>query len=160
MSEFVQGALVAGGFALAGAFATQIFNLFLERRREDASYRINLYDRRLAVHQQAFEWIHKLNVDLNYAKPGQLDAAETEQLTDTTRAARDWWNASALYLDPVSRAKLVEFLNYCFEYGRDDRRKGGTGANIWRLMSETLRAVEEGIGMKHIEGTTQERPHD
>jgi len=146
MSDFVQGALVAGGFTLVGVFLTQLTNLLLEKRREEVSYRVNLYDKRLAVHQQAFEWIHKLNVDLNYAKPGQLDAPETNQLVETTRAARDWWNANALYLDPVSRSELVYFFNLCFAYGQDRPK-----TPVWEQMNRAEKAVMKGIGMKHIE---------
>jgi len=155
MSEFVQGALVAGGFTLAGVLLTQLTNLFLEKRREEASYRVNLYDRRLAVHQQAFEWIHKLNVDLNYARPGELDAAETKQLMETTRAARDWWNANALYLDPVSRSELVYFFNLCFAHGQ-----GRPKTPVWEQMNKALEAVEKGIGMKHIEVREAPKGHD
>jgi hypothetical protein len=153
MTGTVQGALIAGIAVLAGAFLTQIGNLLLEKRRELASYRLNLYDKRLAVHQQAFEWIHKLNVDLNYAKPGQVDADETKQLFTTTRAARDWWNANALYLDPESKSQLVYFFNLCFEWARG----GSKASEVFRQLSVAEKAVLKGIGMKHLdtgEGTT------
>jgi hypothetical protein len=152
MSETVQGALIAGIAGLTGILVTHVANLLLEKRRELASYRLNLYDKRLAVHQQAFEWIHKLNVELNYAKPGQVDADETKQLVTTTRAARDWWNANALYLDPESNSQLVYFFNLCFEWAR-----GGTKASeVFRQLTVAEKAVLKGIGMKHLD-TERER---
>jgi hypothetical protein len=132
--------------ALGGVAIAELFNWFRQKRSEEENYRLKLYDKRLAVHQQAFEWIHKLNVDLNYAKPGQLDAPETNQLVETTRAARDWWNANALYLDPVSKSELVYFFNLCFAYGQDRPK-----TPVWEQMNRAEKAVMKGIGMKHIE---------
>jgi len=146
MSETVAVALISASSALGGVLITQLFHWLMQRREQDERYRLALYDKRLAVHQQAFEWIHKLNVDLNFAKPGQFDAAETKQLVETTRAARDWWNGNALYLDPLSRSELVYFFNLCFSYAQDRPK-----TPVWEQMNKALEAVTRGIGMKHIE---------
>jgi len=139
--------------ALGGVAIAELFNWFRQTRSQEESYRLKLYDKRLAVHQQAFEWIHKLNVDLNHAKPGQFEAAETKHLIDTTRAARDWWNGNALYLDPLSRSEIVYFFNLCFSYAQDR-----PNTPVWQQMNKALEAITRGIGMKHIE--VREAPED
>jgi len=148
MSEFVQGALVAGSFALASAFATQMFSLLLEKRREDASYRVNLYDRRLAVHQQGYKWLMDLIEPLRGAMRTPAGDHEKRQLTELGLAARDWWDANCLYLDPASRVKLVDFIEDARSVGEGSLPDGVDPIKRYR---DALRAVEEGIGMKHVE---------
>jgi len=148
VNDVVLGALIGASSATGGAVIAQVGGFVLEKRRELASYRVNLYAKRLEVHQQAFEWTHRLNVDLNESKPGVLDAPETQRLNDTARSARAWWNGNALYLDPVSQSEFVYFLNLCFAYARDQL---GPQEHIWKQMRVTQNVIVAGIGMKHIE---------
>ena len=140
-------ALIGVGAALAGVVITQLANVLVEKRRELASYRVNLYAKRLEVHQRAFGWTYKLDVDLNASNP-EVNASEAQQLTETTRSAREWWEGNALYLDPKSKAEFVYFLNLCLGYARDQL---SPEENIWKQMRATQNAIVAGIGMKHIE---------
>ncbi len=146
MSEFVQGALVAGGFALAGAFVTQMFSLLLERRREDATYRVNLYDKRLAVHQQGFEWTQKIG-GLAFVVDAGRDASTIEEFGREVTLFRDWWNANALYLDPLSLRELALLLPLCAAWVRGDADK----AAVSRQIEAAQGAIIRGIGLKHID---------
>lgn len=141
-------ALVGAGAALGGVIVSQVVNLIVEQRREIANYRVNLYAKRLEAHQQAFEWMHRLNFELN--------RAQMEDLAAATSNARDWWNANALYLDPQSKSELVYFLNLCFGYAQGNL---GPEENIWRQMNQTEKAIVRGIGMKHLEKGANET-HD
>jgi hypothetical protein len=143
MSDFVQGALVAGGLTLAGVLLTQLTNLLLEKRREEASYRVNLYDKRLAVHQQAYEWLQRLHLAVGDAAPVHT-TEKAKQLADLSERAGRWWDASCLYLDPESRE---QFLRFAYEVGMYSRGQGPPVLDHW---VKAVMAIERGIGMKHI----------
>jgi hypothetical protein len=125
---------------LGGVAIAELFNWFRQKRSEEENYRLKLYDKRLAVHQQAFEWIQRLSVGLNDAKPGHLDAPETKQLIETALAAVDWWNGNALYLDPVSRSELPHFFGLCRAYAHGHTKT----PPVWQQRDKALQAVTRG----------------
>jgi hypothetical protein len=150
MSGFVQGALVAGGLTLAGVLLTQVTNLLLEKRREEASYRVNLYDRRLAVHQQAFGWLMKLVEPLKKTWDKASESEGRRQLATLCDDADEWWNANCLYLDPWSRDKMLTFIFEARLWANDPSHKPAEGS-VAKLYRDAWFAVQKGIGMKHID---------
>lgn len=150
MSEFVEGALVAGGFTLAGVFLTQVTNLLLEKRREEATYRVNLYDRRLAVHQQAFEWLMKLVEPLKKTWSEESEGEGRKELATLCKQADEWWNGNCLYLDPYSRDKMLTFITDAGLYAKWPSHEPPEGS-VTKLYADAWLAVQEGIGVKHID---------
>ena len=148
MSEVTQGALISGLSFLTGAIITLIGSLVLEKRRELASYRVNLYAKRLAVHQQAFEWTQKLAAIMS-KDPSQDGDARVMELNRQSLAVRDWWNSNALYLDAVSSGELAHLLPLCQDWAE---RKANT-EEVSQRIDRTLNAIVKGIGLKHIDTT-------
>jgi hypothetical protein len=147
MSEFVQGALVAGGLTLAGVLLAQLTNVLLERRGEEASYRVTLYDKRLAVHQQAFGWAQRLGrmVFLASSEPPTRDQAE--QVDHELRQLCAWLDANCLYLDPVSGRQMAHLLLVCRKWAE----AGTSRQEVSKQVEAAETAVVKGIGLKHID---------
>jgi hypothetical protein len=147
LTEVTQVALITGGFTLAGIVATQAFHVVTQRREQEERYRLALYDKRLAVHQQAFEWTQKLGRTVFLADAGAPSAREIEQLDQKVRNFCDWYNANNLYLDPVSMHELVRLLTLCREWASGDSTKEAVSKQV----EGAQRAIVKGIGLKHID---------
>ncbi|GEM_PF-3332170 len=145
---------------LLGVLATHSFEWWRERRRWDEQYRFQLYGRRLEAHQQAFALVHRMRDFLV-----GYDSTEAHPKDDPIRAAMDWWPANCLYMDQASRAKLNALITGAaafIAFHRGPRTpEGFREANkVWPLFDDALKAIEEGIGVKHLPGTLKPLPEE
>jgi len=136
-----------------------------QRLEHEEKYRIALYDKRLAVHQRAYEWMQRLQLEYaNAHLPGLGEDRSIEarkRLQKIFGEARQWWTANCLYLDLDSRSTFIAFT---FQ-GLVDARKsdGSLDADKWKEVfghwEDTIKAIERGIGEKHIDfGLTRVPP--
>ena len=149
MSDTLAGALIGAGALLCGLVASQLANFLVEQRRELASYRVNLYAKRLEVHQEAYKWLMDIIEPAMKANlspggdPGILGLVDSLYV-----GARKWWDGNCLYLDDVSRIKVVDFL----EAVRDISEGVVQDQPPLHVMFRSaLDAVVTGIGMKHLD---------
>jgi hypothetical protein len=147
MSDFVQGALVAGSFALAGAFATQVFNYFSQRTEREEQYRISLYPQRLAAYQQAVRRLVALQSVVFHSPPLQRDVRDRFQ--HMFREADDWWAENCLSLDPKSAETLRRLILDVGAWAVWDKPMSkGTPAEAF---NEAWRTLLSGMGWKHVD---------
>ena len=152
MNDVVQGALIAALSALGGVLITQIGNVVIEKRRELASYRVNLYAKRLEVHQEAYRWLLTLIEWLRSTMeqpPDEIPRLFHQRLDYESKEARKWWDANCLYLDDSSRALVVRFIEIARAIA--DQEDLPEGTDPIRVYRDVLGAIQTGIGMKHIE---------
>jgi hypothetical protein len=148
VSETVAVALISASSALGGVFLAQLFHWLMQKREQEERYRLALHGRCLAAHQEAYKWLMDLIEPL---RAGMRDGAgddERQRLNELGIAARAWWDANCLYLDPESRGKAVDFIEDARSVAEGSLPDGIDPIKRYR---DALLAVEEGIGMKHIE---------
>jgi len=152
VSEVVQGALIGVLAALGGAVISQLGALILEKRRELATYRVNLYAKRLEVHQEAYRRLFVLIEWLRATMKEPPDGGRTfihQRLAFESGEARRWWDGNCLYLDDSSRALVVWFIEIALAVANQEELPEGT--DPMKVYRDALGAIQEGIGMKHIE---------
>ena len=152
MSDVVLGALIGTLSALGGVLLTQLGGFLVEKRREVAAYRVNLYARRLEVHQEAYRWLLTLIEWLRNTMERPPDESRSlfhQRLDYESKQARKWWDANCLYLDDSSRALVVQFIEIARAVA--DQEDLPEGTDPIRVYREALGAIQTGIGMKHIE---------
>ena len=158
MSDTLLGALIGALAALGGGIATQIAGFVLEKRRELATYRTSLYEKRLIIHQEAYRWLMDLIEPLREAMKQHphesLARTHTPISQMKSSRAREWWDANCLYLDDASRAQLVYFIEAARAEAACEPLP--SGLDPVRVYRDAPRAVQEGIGMKHLD--VKERP--
>ncbi len=150
MSEAAQGALIGGGFVFAVSVANLVYNHLARGRERDEGYRLALYDKRLAVHQQAFEWLMKAGERLKRAQRQDAKQEDRDELADVCERADQWWNANCLYLDPISWGRMLTFIFETRLWAKDPTHEPPEG-HPRKLHREAVSAVKEGIGLKHID---------
>ena len=147
-------AAVAGIVGVAvGSGITIGYAWFRDWREGKEKYRVMLYGKRLEVHQQAYYY----SVQLLQSFDDYLsDLGLTKEFLPLYQEARDFYYSNSLYLDENSRKLFREALNAiipCFE-GLDDE----TVEDVSSRLIKAMRAVETGIGMKHLEETRPKQP--
>jgi hypothetical protein len=144
MNDVVQGALIGASSALGGALIVQLGSFVIEKRRELASYRVNLYAKRLGVHQKAFDFVAKLGALADYVS-NNADGSAKSDLFREVEGARKWWSARCLYLDAASNREFVIVVSLC--------NRLATGV-LTRVPAEridnALEVLAAGVGSKHI----------
>ena len=165
MNEIAQGALIGGGLALLGTIITLGFNRWSadqemkarEREQErqlEERYRIGLYDKCLAVHQQAYAWMIALIEPLQRAlelTTGDRDLPDNFPLYGQYAEARQWWFSNCLYLDEKSRACTIDLIENIGAFLRLEERPSFD--KVYAIYLEALGAIPAGLGMKHVEAT-------
>ncbi len=154
MSDVFVGALIGALAALGGGVVTQVAGFVLEKRRELASYRVNLYERRLDIHQEAYKWLMDIIEPLQDAM-SQHPHAEGETVTHSELArlsykAREWWDANCLFLYWTSRSHVVDLIEVAKSVAECETVETFDTIKLYR---DALRAVQEGIGLELIEIT-------
>jgi hypothetical protein len=145
----VEVGVITAGAALGGVLVTQMFNLFLEQRRENAAYRVGLYAKRLEIHQEAFRWLMDLIEPAAIAQ--KSPGGSSDHLAGVAKMyveARKWWDSNCLYLDENSRESVIDFIELVHDLAE------GSVPPLRELTGKyrsALRAVQEGIGMKHLD---------
>jgi hypothetical protein len=152
MSETVAVALISASSALGGVLITQLFHWLMQKREQEERYRLAIFDKTLAVHQQAYEWLQRLNLAVHNAQ-SVATGEQSKQLVDLAEAAGRWWDANCLYLDPESRE---QFLRFADEIGGHSI---GGKPPVFEHWLEAVRAVELGIRREHINTKGFSRDH-
>ena len=159
MSEAAQGALIGGAFAIGTLIVTLVYNGWSLRQQLQARlkeqeteheerYRADLYAKRLEVHQQAYKWLMR-NIEHipGPFKIAKMPDSEREQLGRFCKEARIWWDSNCFYLDESSRREFVDFLGTAEDVASEVVEWKEVGSRY----RSALRAVQEGIGMKHLD---------
>ena len=123
-------------------------NIRLWLAEQEDKYRELTFERRLQAHQEAFNWIQKLNHILNVASMIEKRTEAQEKISAITREARDWWDNNALYLDEKSRQKMIPAINHSHLYFTNMDQ--GFPMLAWDKLDEALSAILEGIGTSHL----------
>lgn len=168
MSDVVLVALITGGVGLAG-LAFNFLNIRGERamrlteRQEEREeqqtereerYKFSLYDRRLAVHQEAYEWMIALIEPFQRAleiTTNDRDLPDNFPLSGQYAEARQWWFSNCLYLDEKSRACTIDLIENIGAFLRLEERPSFD--KVYAIYLEAIRSIPAGLGMKHVEAT-------
>jgi hypothetical protein len=154
-------AVVSSGIVSLGSLGFSFWNSSTERQHrlqtlrleQEERYRVGLYDKRLAVHQEAYRWLTQLIVTLRSvlrAEPEDANYAGLKrQLSSESVHARAWWDGNCLYLDESSRSSVVSFIESCAAIAHDEYTP--EELDPIKLYLAALRATQEGIGMKHLD---------
>jgi len=156
------GVIVGSGLVL-------LYNYYRDRRERKEKYKLMLYDKRLEVHSKAFYLIRELNKSL----PGSIEDMDKDRIAAIEKARAEvdeWWALRCFYLDPKSRDKILEVMvrseelvgdyglpkDSSYDWDEDKRKSWQKERNEFtRCISDTMKVLEEGIGMKHIEEATE-----
>jgi hypothetical protein len=145
MNDVVQGALIGASSALGGVLISQMGSLVIERRRELASYRVNLYAKRLEVHQEAFGLVQRLGAMADYVSFKANDGVKSD-LVREVEGAQKWWSGNCLYLDAASNREIAIVMGLCFRLAT-----GALSEVPSERIDHALGVVAAGVGSKHID---------
>ena len=126
---------------------------YVQRHRDDTQrLRIMTFEKRLQTHQEAYHWCHKLNRVLN--------SSDVSEIIETSRQARDWWDAHCFSLDEGSRQQMLSLTNYSFVYAQMLGRSGEhvrdqVAYKVWDVLSDTMKSLVAGIGKDHLPDSTK-----
>jgi TPR repeat protein len=129
---------ITGLFTLLGAAIGAGISEYRNWRERKNRLRIMTFEKRLEAHQKAYYWCHKLNEVLNISNKSEIHRISNE--------AREWWNNNSLYLDAVSRSKMVGLFNLAHMYADDHE----SGNYVWERLWETFKAIVSGIGFEYL----------
>lgn len=142
---------VAGiGFNFWNSSKEKQLRLDTLKLEQEERYRIGSFEKRLQVHQEAYNWLMQLMELLrNILKEdfGENSLFHTT-LQQRSHEVRRWWDANCLYLDEASRAAVVNFIEMNREVAYGEWEPSGLDPR--RSYRDALRLVQEGIGMKHL----------
>jgi hypothetical protein len=139
----VWGYLIAVGI---GAILTEGLRWLWDWRQGKERYKLMLYEKRLEVHQKAYSCIRKLRL--------AMDQHDKEKI-EVTDQADEWYFSNCFYLDEESRAKMYQATGKVREL-IDLRGPQAQDRELARIaLQEAFKAVEKGIGMKHLEKPAQ-----
>ena len=131
------------GFNFWNSSREREFRLQAQKADNEERYRAGLYEKRLAVHQEAFHLGEALG---GRVPAGALPEADGKDLRESVDVALDWLTANTLYLDPLSTGEFVRLLRLCL-----NRARGDVNADVDGQTTTTLDAITKGIGFKHID---------
>jgi hypothetical protein len=103
-------------------------------REQSEQYRVGLYERRLQVHQDAFEFVQRIGFD---------ESADLKTKQQLFRDSIHWWSAHAFYLDPASSLEFAKFVKAAAVRAKE----GQPAPNSERVTGFLL----GGIGLKHFD---------
>lgn len=159
------GVVVGSGLVL-------LYNYYRDRREREEKYRVTLYEKRLEAHQKAFYLIRELNKSFNLP-PEDMDKDKISTIEKKRAEVDEWWASHCFYVDPKSLDKISDIIERSEQLVRDyglpkdspdkwdeDERKRWVKQRweLTRCIDYTKRALQEGIGMKHIEEPKKEQP--
>ncbi len=155
MSEAAQVALIAGAIGVLNLGVTLWFNkrtrqIDLEARARERSednrewYRRALFEKRLQVLQEAYEWLMKINRALNLSEPKNPQAPWTLTLKQTCFDAREWYDRRAvlMYDGLPESSEFVGLINSAAEYSVDNEGQG-VWSSYERASKEVRRRLDE-----------------
>jgi hypothetical protein len=141
------------GFSFWNSSRERDHRLRALRLEQEERYRVGLYEKRLQVHQQAYKWLMDLIEPLREAMadhPHKDEGTYTHSdLASKSFKAREWWDGNCLYLDDGSRLRVVDFIEEARSAAECESLRNE--AETMKLYRDALRAVEVGIGMKHLD---------
>ena len=124
--------------------ATSAFWQWTEREER---YQIMMFEKRLAVHQEALFLTTQLRIKLLPAVSGNSVPDQSELESDFIEM-RDWWDANCLYLDPRSRKAFLDLFidlrEYAVRYTPEDAKE------CLETTATTAKKIVEGIGEEYI----------
>jgi len=143
-----------------------------ERQKDrDEQYRWMLYPKRLEVHQQAFALLRQLNTSVPDSIK-DMKEAKTATIDETKCKVDEWWASNRFYLDEESQEMILTAISSAeclvIDYAvADDCRQEWDDhqLGLWRedrdqfriCIRATMKALEKGIEMKHIEKPQREQ---
>lgn len=152
MSESSIVAIVAIGASGVVSLATVGLHLWNANLERTDKYRLVLYEKRLDVHQQAYRWLMALIQPLQRAADlttGDRALPDNFVLFKLYQDAREWWDGNCLYLDEVSRVRVIDFIELASEYL--EAPPPPERERLFPTYRIAITAVQEGLGMKHLE---------
>ena len=117
VSELVQVALISAtvpALVSVAIFSIGKFSEFQSKKEDNREwYKRTLFEKRLAVVQEAYGWLMRLNTGLNLANPTTPEAPENQELLRIAHEAREWYDNEAmlLYDDLPSASSFVGLMN-------------------------------------------------
>ena len=114
-----------------------------QRAEHEERYRATLYDKRLAVHQEAFKRAEALSGKVS---SDGASATERQELKDDVEASFNWLMENALYMDMNSTLEFIRLLKVCLRWA-----EGDTEAAVDEQAQSAMTAAMAGIGFKHID---------
>lgn len=158
MSEQVQVSVVTGGVALLTALLTLIVTMWfnsrsqskqqeerLKERREDYRewYSRTLFEKRLAVAQEAYKWVMRFNVAISRADPQNPESEGSKALRQTSEEAREWYDNNNIYLhdDLPGSSAFIGLTNTAYTYGSGKEKP----RDIWGKFREADKMIGERV---------------
>jgi hypothetical protein len=132
MSDAVLVLIGTASGAIIGALATMIPS-WLERKDK---WRFATFEKRLEAHQKAYALCQQVNELVHRG-----DDLEFEPLA---KRCDDWWSENCFYLDKDSRTRFRDLIGAMWFSSKSLNE-------IRRCVDKTCRALEKGIGHKHLE---------
>ena len=124
--------------------ATSAFWQWTEREER---YRVMMFEKRLAVHQEAFTLTSQIRTKLLLAVSEKNMPSQDEVYSDFEEM-REWWKANCLYLDSTSRKAFLDlFVSvriYAVSYNPEDAKK------CLELTKTTVQKIIQGIGEQYL----------
>lgn len=120
---------------------------FRQWRQERNKYRFVTFEKRLTVHQEAYNLASEIGAMFFEQLTGQ-GMPTSENLTFTISKTRAWWRGNCLWLDKASRKAFLDLVNhtevYAESYDPDDAEKCLAFAGI------ATKKIASGIGEQHL----------
>jgi hypothetical protein len=134
MSEALWALIGTALGAIIGAVAT-IIPVLIQRNDQ---WRLVTFEKRLEAHQKAYSLCQRV---VSYGD-------NKDAVTLKTKELYRWWQDNCFYLDKNSRKQVSDFTDACMMYVVE---KEPSSRNILYYYGKACRALENGIGHKHLE---------
>ena len=132
---------LSGLFALFGVLLGLGFSEYRSWREGKVRFRIMTFEKRLQAHQEALSCWYELHHVLN-----KIETIGEEKCI-TIDKLENWWENNLLFLDEVSRDKMLVLIGEAREHGTN---LAESHTAVFRTLKETRAALIRGIGAKHL----------
>lgn len=120
---------------------------FRQWRQERNKYKFVTFEKRLTVHQEAYNLASEIGWMFFEQLTGQ-GMPTSDDLTSKSSKMRTWWRGNCLWLDKASRKAFLDLVNhaevYAESYDPDDAAKCLEFAKI------ATKKIAGGIGEQHL----------
>ena len=120
---------------------------FWQWSEHEERYREMMFEKRLAIHQEAFTLTTQIRTKLLLAVSGKSIPSQSELESDFIEM-REWWKANCLYLDPRSRKAFLDLFTNLHEYAASYTHEDAK--ECLELTAITAKKIVQGIGEEYI----------